>query len=80
MKNLPTLPTGNSSFENIRRNGDIYVDKTRHICQMIRDGKYFFLSRPRRFGKSLMVSTLKCLFEGKENLFEGLWIKSKNKE
>ncbi|SLM31879.1 conserved hypothetical protein [Desulfamplus magnetovallimortis] len=80
MKKLPTLPTGNSSFENIRCNGDIYVDKTRHICQMIRDGKYFFLSRPRRFGKSLMVSTLKCLFEGKENLFEGLWIKSKNND
>ncbi|MBF0389164.1 MAG: AAA family ATPase [Desulfamplus sp.] len=77
MNNLPTLPTGNSSFENIRLNGDVYVDKTKHICQMISDGKYYFLSRPRRFGKSLMISTLKCLFEGKEELFEGLWIKDK---
>ncbi|SLM28574.1 conserved hypothetical protein [Desulfamplus magnetovallimortis] len=75
MNNLPTLPTGNSSFESIRLNKDIYVDKTRHIYQMISDGKYYFLSRPRRFGKSLMVSTLKCLFEGREELFEGLWIK-----
>ncbi|SLM32377.1 AAA-ATPase [Desulfamplus magnetovallimortis] len=76
MKNLPTLPTGDSSFENIRLNGDLYVDKTRKISQMVRDGKYYFLSRPRRFGKSLMVSTLKCLFEGREELFEGLWIKN----
>ncbi|MBF0201709.1 MAG: ATP-binding protein [Desulfamplus sp.] len=78
MHNLPTLPTGDSSFENIRLNGDVYVDKTRHIYQMISTGKYYFLSRPRRFGKSLMVSTLKCLFEGKEELFEGLWIKNKD--
>lgn len=74
MNNLPTLPTGNSSFENIRLNENLYIDKTKHICQMISDGKYYFLSRPRRFGKSLMVSTLKCLFEGKKNLFQGLWI------
>ncbi|WP_186441253.1 AAA family ATPase, partial [Desulfamplus magnetovallimortis] len=80
MNNLPILPTGNSSFENIRLNGNLYVDKTRHICQMISDGKYYFLSRPRRFGKSLMVSTLKCLFEGREELFEGLWIKEKGNE
>ncbi|MBF0201822.1 MAG: AAA family ATPase [Desulfamplus sp.] len=57
---MPTLPTGDSSFENIRLNGDVYVDKTRHIYQMITAGRYYFLSRPRRFGKSLMVSTLKC--------------------
>ncbi|MBF0201343.1 MAG: ATP-binding protein [Desulfamplus sp.] len=75
MSNLTTLPTGKSSFEKIRNNGDIYVDKTGHIFNMISEGDYFFLSRPRRFGKSLMVSTLKCLFEGREELFHGLWIK-----
>ncbi|MBF0200026.1 MAG: ATP-binding protein [Desulfamplus sp.] len=72
---LPTLSIGRSSFEVIRNNGDLYVDKTRHIFNMINEGDYYFLSRPRRFGKSLMVSTLKCLFEGREELFEGLWIK-----
>ena len=71
---LPKLPTGNSSFESIRQDSNLYVDKTRHIGQMLSDGKYYFLSRPRRFGKSLMVSTLKCLFEGREALFKGLWI------
>ncbi|WP_186441004.1 AAA family ATPase, partial [Desulfamplus magnetovallimortis] len=80
MKKLPTLSTGKSSFEKIRKNGDIYVDKTRHIFNMVSGGDYYFMSRPRRFGKSLMVSTLKCLFEGKQDLFEGLWIKGKDKD
>lgn len=74
MKKLPNLPTGDSSFESIRQNGDIYVDKTRHIFQMVDEGKYYFLSRPRRFGKSLTVSTLKYLFQGRQELFDGLWI------
>ncbi len=74
MKKLPNLPAGDSSFESIRQNEALYVDKTRHIFQMIDEGKYYFLSRPRRFGKSLTVSTLKCLFQGKKELFEGLWI------
>lgn len=74
MKKLPNLPTGDSSFESIRKNGNIYVDKTRHIFQMADEGKYYFLSRPRRFGKSLTISTLKCLFQGKKELFDGLWI------
>ena len=52
----------------------LYVDKTRHIHRMITEGCYYFLSRPRRFGKSLLVSTLKCLFQGRKDLFEGLWI------
>ncbi|MEZ4527718.1 MAG: AAA family ATPase, partial [Desulfobacterales bacterium] len=46
----------------------------RHIYKMADEGKYYFLSRPRRFGKSLTVSTLRCLFQGKKDLFEGLWI------
>ena len=74
MKKLQNLPIGKSSFERIRQNKDLYVDKTRHIFQMVDEGEYYFLSRPRRFGKSLTVSTLKCLFEGRKELFEGLWI------
>jgi hypothetical protein len=74
MTRLPNLPVGKSSFESIRQDGDLYVDKTRHIFDLVDRGQYYFLSRPRRFGKSLTVSTLKCLFEGKRELFEGLWI------
>jgi len=74
MKKLPNLPIGDSSFESIRSSGCVYVDKTRHIFQLVDEGKYYFMSRPRRFGKSLTVSTLKCLFEGKKELFDGLWI------
>jgi hypothetical protein len=71
---LKQLPTGESSFPSIREGDWLYVDKTEGIYRLISTGKYFFLSRPRRFGKSLMVSTLKALFEGREELFEGLWI------
>jgi hypothetical protein len=74
MKRLPNLPVGKSSFERIRQVGDVYVDKTRYIFEMVDQGQPYFLSRPRRFGKSLTVSTLKCLFEGKRERFEGLWI------
>ncbi|SMP41205.1 PD-(D/E)XK nuclease superfamily protein [Desulfonatronum zhilinae] len=74
MSRLPNLPVGKSSFESIRENKDLYVDKTRWIYQMASQGEYYFLSRPRRFGKSLTASTLRCLFEGRRELFEGLWI------
>ena len=74
MNTLPNLPVGDASFESIRQNGHVYVDKTRHFFDLADRGKYYFLSRPRRFGKSLAVSTLKCLFEGKKELFHGLWI------
>jgi hypothetical protein len=74
MPRLPNLPVGDSSFESIRRDNQLYVDKTRHLYRMVDQGKYYFLSRPRRFGKSLTVSTLRCLFEGRRELFEGLWI------
>ena len=79
MKKLPNLPTGDSSYESIRQNRDLYVDKTRHIFQMIDSGEYYFLSRPRRFGKSLLISTLDCLFRGKKELFDGLWIAENGK-
>ena len=74
MAKLRKLPIGDASFESIRNSGCLYVDKTRHIYKMADEGKYYFLARPRRFGKSLTVSTLRCLFEGKKELFDGLWI------
>jgi len=74
MKTLQNLPIGDSSFESIRRNDQLYVDKTRYIFKLVNEGKYYFISRPRRFGKSLTISTLRCLFEGKKDLFKGLWI------
>ena len=71
------LPVGISSFEKIRKEGYLYIDKTEYIYQLIDRGIYYFLARPRRFGKSLLVSTLRCLFDGKKELFEGLWIYDK---
>jgi len=76
MKNamMKKLPVGIQSFETMRTENYLYVDKTRHIYRMVTEGKFYFLSRPRRFGKSLLVSTLDCLFQGRKDLFEGLWI------
>lgn len=77
---LPFLPVGVQDFERIRTDDFVYVDKTRFIHKMVRPGQgFYFLSRPRRFGKSLTVSTLSALFQGKKALFDGLWI-SKNGE
>ncbi|PCJ18968.1 MAG: hypothetical protein COB02_09550 [Candidatus Cloacimonadota bacterium] len=70
---LLKLPIGDSSFENIRRNNLLYVDKTDYIYKMITgNNKYCFISRPRRFGKSLTVSTLEAIFKGRKKLFKGL--------
>ena len=68
-----------SSFETLRKDGFVYVDKTDLLWRLAssREGRQFFISRPRRFGKSLMLSTLKCLFEGKRELFKGLRIEKK---
>ncbi len=66
------LPLGYQSFSDLRQDGCYYVDKTPLIRQMIDEGRYYFLSRPRRFGKSLLVDTLQELFEGNEPLFRGL--------
>jgi hypothetical protein len=68
------LPIGIQSFKTIRENNYLYVDKTRHIYRMIAEGMFYFLARPRRFGKSLLVSTLSCLFQGQMELFDDLWI------
>ncbi len=66
------LPIGIQTFAEIRQEGHYYVDKTPHILRLIDEGKYYFLSRPRRFGKSLLIDTIAELFEGRRELFEGL--------
>jgi hypothetical protein len=71
---MKKLPISISNFEKLITGNNVYVDKTRYIHQMVSKGMFYFLSRPRRFGKSLLVSTLKALFEGKRELFKGLWI------
>ena len=74
-------PIGIQTFEEIRKLDNLYIDKTEYIYRMTHtSGKYFFLSRPRRFGKSLLVSTFKSYFEGKKELFEGLAIEKLEKE
>lgn len=65
-------PIGIQTFENLRQEGYLYVDKTAILYRLIQDGKYYFLSRPRRFGKSLLLSTMEAFFRGKKELFEGL--------
>lgn len=70
--NIRKLPIGIQSFEDLRRSGYLYVDKTEHIWNLVQTGKTYFLSRPRRFGKSLLLSTMKAYFEGKKELFAGL--------
>ena len=75
------LPVGIQTFEDIRRNRMIYVDKTHYIVKCMSVGsKSFFLSRPHRFGKSLFLSTLQAYFEGKKELFEGLYIADHEEE
>ncbi len=71
------LPLGLQDFRGIIEDGYKYIDKTRYLHQLATSGKYFFLSRPRRFGKSITISTLQELFRGSRELFEGLWIADK---
>ena len=73
-------PIGIQSFEDIRRGGYVYVDKTGLIYKLAATGKYYFLSRPRRFGKSLLVSTMEAYFQGKKELFDGLAVASLEKD
>lgn len=68
------LPIDDQTFEQIRTTGAIYVDKTHYIEKLLSIGRFFFLSRPHRFGKSLFTSTLKAYFEGKKELFDGLYL------
>ena len=67
------LPIGIQTFEEIRTDGNVYIDKTKYLVDMIDKGKIYFLARPRRFGKSLTVSTFDALFSGEKNLFKGLY-------
>lgn len=73
---MKKLPIGISTFSEIVSEGYYYVDKTPYITQLTQAGKYYFLSRPRRFGKSLFVDTLKCAFEGRKELFQGLYLET----
>ena len=74
MKNNRRLPIGMQSFAKLREGGYAYADKTRYIYELVSGSQQYFLSRPRRFGKSLFLSTLKAYWEGRKELFEGLEI------
>ena len=73
-------PIGIQNFESLRKDGYLYVDKTALIYQLAKRGRYYFLSRPRRFGKSLLISTLEAYFQGKRELFQGLAMEELEKE
>ena len=71
---LQKLPIGVQSFAHLRQEGYLYVDKTKYIHELVNGSKQYFLSRPRRFGKSLFLSTLKAYWQGQKELFSGLYI------
>ena len=73
-------PIGIQNFEKIRKEGYTYVDKTALIHRLVTTGTYYFLSRPRRFGKSLLISTMEAYFKGKKELFEGLAMEQLEKD
>ena len=73
-------PIGIQNFEKIRNDGYLYIDKTALMYQMVKTGSYYFLSRPRRFGKSLLISTLEAYFQGKKELFAGLAVERLEKD
>ena len=77
-RKLQRLPIGIQDFEKIRRGDYLYIDKTEHLYRLVDRGCYYFLSRPRRFGKSLLLSTIKAFFLGKRELFKGLAIDDKD--
>ena len=71
---MKRLPIGISTLAEIRANDYVFIDKTRHVANLVSAGKYYFLSRPRRFGKSLFLDTLKQAFLGRKDLFTGLYL------
>ncbi len=73
-------PIGIQNFEKLRKSGYLYVDKTELIYRLVKRGSYYFLSRPRRFGKSLLISTLEAYFQGKRELFQGLAMEELERE
>jgi hypothetical protein len=80
MEALKNMPIGVQDFESLRNDGYLYVDKTALVYQLVTTGRYYFLSRPRRFGKSMLLSTLHAYFSGKKELFEGLAIEKLEKD
>jgi Predicted AAA-ATPase/PD-(D/E)XK nuclease superfamily len=74
---MQKYPIGIQNFQKLREGGFVYVDKTQHIYNLTQQAGYYFFSRPRRFGKSLLISTLQVLYEGRKALFDGLWIADK---
>ena len=74
------FPIGVQQFEKLRKEDFTYIDKTAHIYRLVSEGMYYFLSRPRRFGKSLLLSTLEAYFQGRRDLFEGLAIAQLERE
>jgi len=77
---MKKLPISIQTFENIIARDMVYVDKTKFIYPLVSQGKYYFFARPRRFGKSLLLTTLKSFFQGKKELFKGLYIYDKEKD
>ena len=73
---MKKLPIGIQELSEIINNGYLYIDKTEYVYRLLQ-GKYYFFARPRRFGKSLLVSTLKEIFNGNKELFKDLWIYDK---
>ncbi len=71
---MQSLPIGEQEFVNLRQRNNIYVDKTELIAQLMNAGRFLFLARPRRFGKSLLVTTLAEIYRGNREIFQGLWI------
>lgn len=80
MDAVQKLPIGIQDFESLRKDGYLYVDKTRLVHKLVSNGRYYFLSRPRRFGKSLLLSTIKTYFQGKKDIFKGLAIEQLEKD
>lgn len=74
MSETRVMPIGGQNFQDLREKGFVYVDKTRYVFQLVSTNKLYFLSRPRRFGKSLLLSTLDTYFSGKQELFKGLYL------
>lgn len=77
---MKELPIGRQTFSEFAPQGLLYIDKTRFVWDLVRQGKFYFLSRPRRFGKSLLLSTLRSFFEGQEALFRGLYLHEQVRE
>ena len=73
-------PIGIQNFESLREDEYLYIDKTKLVYELAKTGRYYFLSRPRRFGKSLLISTLEAYFQGKKELFRGLAVETLEKD